>query len=443
MNTVELSFPEQESLVSGQKLVFEIEVVNPAENVPANKNYWTFLSRRANRLDMDVGTFTGFYLYPSEFKSVRVIPSSREAGPQSVVVRFTPAIRVPFDDYIRIRAPEGVFWNQDNLGFLTSAAATDAMPLATRTFEVERANWIKFQVAENLEAGFEYGMSCGLLVPAISAEPNRWWVEQLRLTGRLDTPVEFIASKGGAGFRTQRLVDVAVIPYNIVREGWENPTTMIFETTAAVRTVTTARETVLQESKLLVKAPPQFTFICPLTPMVELPLGAKPLPKASCVVYHSSDAERNKLHLIFDECLEPDTKYAFLIDVVNAPYVNPTTNYFRLTTLVDNVLIESAEVPGFSLAKPMMNTRYVSVPEYEDRRVDETHNQVTFIMGTTEDMEAGSVLEFRAPQNFSFPERCTVGVAEYVEVPSRGQFPFAFNCYGYERVAQVKLQQPL
>jgi hypothetical protein len=268
-------------------------------------------------------------------------------------------------------------------------------------------------------------------------------VEQLRLTGRLDEPEEFIASKGGAGFRTQRLVDVEVIPYNIVREGWENPTTMTFETTTAVKTLKTARETVLQESKLLVKAPPQFTFICPLTPMVELPLGAKPLPKASCVVYHSSDAERNKLHLIFDEGLEADTKYAFLIDVVNAPYVNPTTNYFRLTTLVDNVMIESAEVPGFSLAKPMMNTRYVSVKEYEDRRVDETHNQVTFIMGTTEDMEANSVLEFRAPQNFSFPERCTVGVADYVDVPSRGQFPFAFTCYGYERVAQVTLYQPL
>ena len=26
-----------------------------------------------------------------------------------------------------------------------------------------------------------------------------------------------------------------------------------------------------------------------------------------------------------------------------ARYVNPTTNYFRLTTLVDNVVIESAE----------------------------------------------------------------------------------------------------
>ena len=118
-----------------------------------------FLSRRANRLDMDVGTFTGFYLYPSEFESVRVIPSSRVAGPQSVIVRFTPAIRVPFDDYIRIRAPEGVFWNQDNLQFNTDASATDAMPLSTRSFEVEKegeGSWIKFQVAENLEAGFEY-----------------------------------------------------------------------------------------------------------------------------------------------------------------------------------------------------------------------------------------------------------------------------------------------
>ena len=40
----------------------------------------------------------------------------------------------------------------------------------------------------------------------MTAEPNRWWVEQLRLTGRLDEPEEFVASKGGAGFRTQRLV---------------------------------------------------------------------------------------------------------------------------------------------------------------------------------------------------------------------------------------------
>ena len=42
---------------------------------------------------MDVGTFPGFYLFPSEFLSVRVIPSSREAGTQRVVVRFTPAVR--------------------------------------------------------------------------------------------------------------------------------------------------------------------------------------------------------------------------------------------------------------------------------------------------------------------------------------------------------------
>merc|ERR1719482_1891443 len=89
-----------------------------------------------------------------------------------------------------------------------------------------------------------------------------------------------------------------------------------------------------------------------------------------------------------------------------------------------------------------MNTRYVSTDK-EDRRVDVVSNQVTFIMGTTEDMEAYSVLEFRAPQNFSFPEKCEVGVATYVDVPSRGAFPYGYNCYGYERVAQVTLYQPL
>jgi hypothetical protein len=79
-NTVELNFPKPESLVSGRKLIFEIEVINPSENIALGMNWWTFLSRRANRLDMDVGTFPGFYLFPSEFLSVRVIPSSREAG---------------------------------------------------------------------------------------------------------------------------------------------------------------------------------------------------------------------------------------------------------------------------------------------------------------------------------------------------------------------------
>ena len=58
-------------------------------------------------------------------------------------------------------------------------------------------------------------MSAQLVVPAVTSEPNRWWVEQLRLTGRLDEPEEFIASKGGAGFRTQRLVDVEVRGWSV------------------------------------------------------------------------------------------------------------------------------------------------------------------------------------------------------------------------------------
>ena len=75
---------------------------------------------------------------------------------------------------------------------------------------------------------------------------------------------EVVMRKVSAGIGTQRLVDVAVIPYNIVREGWENPTTMIFETTTGVFTETTPLGTVISQASLMVIAPPSFTFICPL-----------------------------------------------------------------------------------------------------------------------------------------------------------------------------------
>jgi hypothetical protein len=235
-----------------------------------------------------------------------------------------------------------------------------------------------------------------------------------------------------------------------VREGWENPTTIIFETTASVYTQTTALGTVISQAELLVTAPPSFTFICPLSTMQKLPLNAIAFPQSNCIIDHSNDAEKNKLHLYLYTGLEADTKYAFLIDVVNGPYVNPTTNFFTLQTIDNGQPVEDATVPGFALADPMMNTRYVptnteDIPaeHREDRRVDVANNKVTFIFGTTQEMEPGSMLEFRAPENFTFPEDCEVGIAEYVDVPSRGAFPDDTVCYGFGRVAQVILPEKL
>merc|ERR1719171_2342825 len=197
---------------------------------------------------------------------------------------------------------------------------------------------------------------------------------------------------------------------------------MIFETTTGVFTETTPLGTVISQASLMVIAPPSFTFICPLSPMQELPPNTIPFPASNCIIDHSNDAEKNKLNLLLYTGLEADTKYAFLIDVVNGPYVNP-----------------------------MMNTRYVPTTgrtdiekkHREDRRVDVRDNKVTFIFGTTQEMAAGSILEFRAPENFTFPEACEVGIADYVDVPSRGEFPEGTECYGFGRVAQVQLPQKL
>ncbi|CAE7523692.1 PIP5K2 [Symbiodinium natans] len=87
---------------------------------------------------------------------------------------------------------------------------------------------------------------------------------------------------------------------------------------------------------LLVEAPPGFTYICPLSPTVYMPDYSIALPSdVTCNVDHNTLANRNKLFLELPSGLQGDTRYAFTIDVVNARFIDPLRNFFRMATMLD------------------------------------------------------------------------------------------------------------
>merc|ERR1719238_1989490 len=110
-----------------------IDVENPTANVNPLENFWTFKTVRPDGVGKDTARYNGFSLYPLDFKSFVVIPESRRTGSQFVTVRFVPKERIPFDDYLRVRAPmDGVVWDAGNLGFDSSNAKTNARTFGSR-----------------------------------------------------------------------------------------------------------------------------------------------------------------------------------------------------------------------------------------------------------------------------------------------------------------------
>jgi hypothetical protein len=243
-----------------------------------------------------------------------------------------------------------------------------------------------------------------------------WWIEQFRQTGQ-SAPNQWrdIASMGAEGFASQVLIRTSLEPFNVVQEAWQNPTLITFEATVAVQplTITTALGSTLIPAEVYLEAPLGFTYICPLTTTIYMPLYHQPLPSdMRCEVDHQNENQRNLLHLYFDGGLQAGVKYAFTIDVVNPPYINPSANSFTLQTRLNGVMQEEAILEGWQLAQRMDNTRYLAAASnLEDRRVEFTQNQVTFIIGTTEALTATStVLEIKAPIGFEFRYDCTQDV---------------------------------
>jgi len=447
-NTFELTFPERQALNQGTKYTFVIQFRNPYVNVNSAVNVWRFRTIRPDGIAKDTANYNGFFLFPNEFSSFVVSPMNRNIGPQLVTVRFISKNDVPFDDYIRIRAPATVVWHSTSLAFKTDTATTEAaQTLFTRAPDVPLGgeNQLIMQLTQTALANFEYGVQATCVVPPATPAPNRWWIEQYRQTG-LAPPDEwqYVSSFGAVGYKTQVLVNARVDPFNIVEDAWENPTLVEFETTKEIKTgyirsQNTDAVRIDPQAELYLEAPPRFTFICPLSETVFMPPLAQKLPAdAVCVVDHENPANRNKLHIYFSTGLEANTRYAFTIYLVNAAYVNPTMNEFQLSTKLNNVVVEAVVLPGFMLAKRMDNTRYVpGVLLLEDKRVGATRNRVSFILGTEQTVSTGfgqtSMLMVKAPPSYEFPFDCTNTVGSVPSLASYKTLPTISMCQSMER----------
>lgn len=440
-NKFELVFSQSDAVKAGTTYIFMIDVVNPTQNVPTVDNFWTFNTVRPDGIGRDTARYDGFYLFPFDFKTFIVIPVSRKVGSQYVVVRFTPRHDIPFDDYLRVRAPNGVVWDSANLDFDSSNARTDARTFGTKDATVifETPNVLYWQLTTSAEAEFEYGIRCRIIVPTATPVPNRWWIEQYRQTG-LSPPNHwrYIAAMGAVGFDTQVLIKTSLEPFNIVEEAWQNPTLITFEATVDVEPTTrvTAIGEELVPAEVFLQGPPLFTYICPLTNTIYMPQYSENLPAdVECVVDHQNEAERDKLHLYFKTGLRAGVKYAFTIDVVNALYVDPTANTFLLQTRLDGVVIEEALLQGFPLAKRMDNTRYMPGFDFENRQVEYERNKVSFIIGTTMPYDKPSILEVKAPRGFIFPWDCTNNVGEAPWIVGMTKLPDIELCQNQEKTA--------
>lgn len=444
-NSFELVFSEPGAIQAGVQYSFSLQMQNPVDYIPDDLNVWSFDTLRPDGVARDTARSPGFFLYPYAFSSFVVVPLMRKPGPQTVVIRFVSPLLIPFDDYIRIRAPEGVAWYSADLQFSTEAALTQANLLGAQdpTVEFETPNELAVQLTTTAEANFEYGMAARAEIPQSTPVPNAWWIEQYRRTG-LPAPNSwrYIASKGAAGFKTQVLVNTRVDPFNIVAEGWQNPTLFVFETTMEVMPFlrATASGTELIPAMLLVEAPPGFTYICPLSPTVYMPTYSISLPSdVTCNVDHNTLANRNKLFLELPSGVQGDTRYAFTIDVVNARFIDPLRNFFRLATMLDGEVVEEGQAAGFQLAQRMDNTRYMQFEVREDRVVEATSNVVSFVIGTTLAVTEPSVLEVRAPIGFIFADACDglVGWATWIPLMRIG--PQMDLCQGM-RAADSSMQ---
>lgn len=445
-NGVELIFSEPDVIKAGATYSFEIQATNPTINLPDAENVWIFNTVRPDRVSKDTTTYQGFFLYPYEFSSFQVLALSRRVGPQFVILRFVPNFDIPFDDYLRFRAPTGVVWHADDLGFDSTNAATDSRTFGTAAPAVvyETPNVLIVQLTTTTLAYFEYGIRVRVMVPTVTPIPNRWWIEQYRQTGAPPpNNWRYMASMGAAGFDSQVLVQTLIQPFNIVEEAWQNPTLIAFMATVPVLpdSAITSSGVEIIPAEIFVTAPAMFTFICPLTPTIYFPPYTVSVPAdVECVVNHQVESERNKLHLYFSTGLQAGVRYAFTIDVVNALYVDPTSNFFRLQTRVGGNVEEEAILDGFALSSRMDNTRFVPGQRNEDRVVEAARNRVTFIIGTIREVSFNTILEVKAPYDgvdgFRFNWDCTNDVGWAWWVPGVLELPKVELCQNLERTTQ-------
>mmetsp|Transcript_65594 Transcript_65594/g.170338 ORF Transcript_65594/g.170338 Transcript_65594/m.170338 type:complete len:2438 (+) Transcript_65594:84-7397(+) len=414
-NTFDLVFTYGDAIKGGERYIFELDLTNPSVNLPVEDNIWKFDTVRPDGVPRDTARYQGFFLFPIEMARFEVVPVTREVGPNPVVVRFISADQIPFDDFITIRAPLGVEWYEESLQFSSENIATNASTIGTynATIDPLSKNVLTVQLTTAAEANVEYGFRANCIIPGTTPVPNRWWIEQKRQTGLAEpNNWRYLASTGAEGFKSLVLINAVVEPFNVVEEAWENPTLITFEATQPVypKMKLTASGFMNVSAEVLIVAPPGFTFICPLTPTIYMPQFGVAVPdNVECEIDHNNQNTRNELSLFFPDGIEAEKRYTLTIDLVNGEIatLDMSRNYFRIVTRIDEIDVEDVIVPGFLLAKRMDNTRFWSQPRWQNFFPEYEDNEVTFYIGTIEEILVNTILEIKAPRGFVFREVCT------------------------------------
>eukprot|EP00400_MALV-I_sp_L67-5_P000810 gene810-351_t len=416
-NTAVLTFPEPNSVMAGEAYSFYMEVTNPG-SVDTDDNVWTIQTARPDGLALDVANYDGFLLFPTAFEDFKIEPyqGSRMAGETLVVILFKPSEVINFDEFILLRAPNGVSWRSDeNHGFVSSRDITGAEAIEISEngpqFSKSYPNEITLRLSSNLNAHFEYGFASIMTIPDETPVPNRYWLYTYAQTGNMADPIEYKAASGTGGFKTQKLTNCQLNANNLVEEAAQNPTVITIETTSPVNTVLSSYDSTkrMNTASIRLTAPQGFTYICPLVAVQPdlIPFGSQSIPNPEAAECRVDENAENVLNIHFSEGgLEEGKMYTFVVDLVNAKTIDPLYNVFTVETNQDYVEKERCTMPGFELAQRLENARYTPGSEGEDRRVDAPQNYVTMTIGTVMELDDGATLVVTAPQGFEFPANC-------------------------------------
>ena len=144
-----------------------LEVQNPMVPPEDAENEWRFETIRADGVIRDTDRYLQLFLYPEEFISFDVVPAARFAGVQFVTTLSTSKTTIPFDDYIRFRAPEGVAWHAKDRGFSSANADTNATTFLVQYVGANpgSTNELILKLSPNIFADSEYGARTRCLFP--------------------------------------------------------------------------------------------------------------------------------------------------------------------------------------------------------------------------------------------------------------------------------------
>ena len=372
LNQLVLNFAVGTIIEAASTLIFSAEVLNPQiDQIAIPPQKWLLETRMFDESIVDWGAAESFSIFENEFKQIQILPISRLAGSQLIVVQFSPFVPILTNDFIRLIAPPGFVWDSEGF-FSTNHSATNITSFYAELFSTTNSNELEMLVTgSSLLPGILFGISAKVVVPFSSPIfGNAWTMQHYRLLGRGE--IRRLASSTAVGFQTQSILDIRVIPYDRAASSWNNFILVLFTTTSDVPS----------GGSLEISAPLGYTLICPPRPFqgkesfaISPPLDISIRRFLSANSCSAKQGMKNEAKFVLSQPLAENSKYMYVMSVINAGAVSESSNKFTLTSFSPSgSLIETGSVAGFSLCQQMVDSVLIGAT---DRRAG-VYNQATF-----------------------------------------------------------------